>query len=71
MFSLLGTRSIYQGGLDQPPSLFSATCSAQIQHKSKAKDDKDLIFGLLGMTSDVINIGVSPDYDGSITCEEV
>ncbi|KAE8442774.1 hypothetical protein EG329_002862 [Mollisiaceae sp. DMI_Dod_QoI] len=69
MYGLLGTRSIYQRGLDQPTSLFQAICSAQIPHKPKAKDDKDLIFALLGMASDVINIGVSPDYD--TTCEEV
>ncbi|PQE23642.1 heterokaryon incompatibility protein [Rutstroemia sp. NJR-2017a BVV2] len=69
--ALLRTRLVYQGDLDQPRSLFSAICSSQIPSKFNAKDDRDLIFALLGLTSDAEDTKLSPDYDESTTCQEV
>jgi hypothetical protein len=67
-YALTGTRSIYQA---QRMSLFSAICIAQIPYKPNAKDDRDLIFGLLGLTSDAVNAEISPDYAESTTCQGV
>jgi hypothetical protein len=70
-YALIDTRSIYQSHLDQRPSLFSAICRSQTSHKFNAKDDRDLIFALLGLTSNTVDAKLSPDYDESTTCEEV
>jgi len=67
-FALTGTRGIFQA---QRMSLFKAISIAQIPYKSNAKDDRDLIFGLLGLTSDAVNAEISPDYEESTTCQGV
>ncbi|PQE19198.1 HET-6OR heterokaryon incompatibility (het-6OR allele) protein [Rutstroemia sp. NJR-2017a BBW] len=69
--ALLHTRTAYRVDLDQRRYLFSAICSSQLPSKFSATDDRDLIFALLGLTSDAEDTKLSPDYDESTTCQEV
>ena len=69
----LGARRKYQGELGGPESLFqllyrTSVVSSSLE-RSQATDPKDRVYALLGISKDVLELGIRPNY--SKTCERV